>query len=86
MNLTLVNRHVLIAVFQRLAVFRDLNSVGIEDANRDMFTAKFHGAVCWRNPALKRGTPAFVANSHFHVSSLKWPNGDAILLTRFSGR
>src|SRR5947207_5582733 len=85
MNRTLVNRHVLIAVFQRLAVFRDLNSVGIEDANRYVFPAKFHGAVCWRHPPFEGGTSVITANSNLYIGSFKRPNGDTILFACFCG-
>ena len=55
----LINRHVLVVVFQRLSIFCDLNGVRIENANRDMFAAKFHGTICWRNPAFEGGTVRF---------------------------
>src|SRR5262245_4676805 len=40
-----VDRYVFVALFQRLAVFHDLNSVGIKNANGDVFAAKFHRSV-----------------------------------------
>src|SRR4029450_7120577 len=80
MNRLLVDRHVFVAVLQRLSILCDLDSIRIENANRDMLPVKFHGSICRRNPALKGRTAVFVANSHFHIGSLKWPDSDGILL------
>src|SRR6266403_5428702 len=75
----LIHRHVLIAHFQRLAVFRDLNGVRIENTNRDMLTAKLNGAVSRRNPPFESGLPFRVAHSHPNVGSFERANSDAIL-------
>jgi len=74
-----VNRYVFVALFQRLAVFRDLDSVAIENTDRDMLAAEFNGAVSRRNPTLEPGISLPVANGHPNVGSLKWANSDAIL-------
>ena len=74
-----VHRYVFVARFERLAVFRDLNGVRIENTNRDMLTAKLNGAVSRRNPPLESGLPFRVAHSDSHVSSFEWANGDPIL-------
>ena len=85
-ELRLVNRHVFVVLSQCLAVFCDLNSIRIEDANPDMFAAKFHRPICWRNPPFEGGTSTFVANGHSNVCPFKRPNSDAILAARFRGR
>src|SRR5206468_4711284 len=79
----LVNRHVLVVVFQRLTILCDLDSVRIENANRDMFSAKFNRAIRRRNPSFEGRTSAFIANSHLYIGSFKRSNGNAILLARF---
>ena len=74
-----VNRYVFVVIFQRLAIFCDLNGIGIENTDRDMLTAEFNGAVSWRNPTLERGIPLPVAHGHSHIGSFEWANSDAIL-------
>ena len=75
----LIERHVCVAVFQRLAVFRDLNGLGIENTNRDVLAAKFNRAVSRRNPTLERRLALLITHSDPHVGSFKWANSDAIL-------
>src|SRR2546429_1075713 len=76
-----VQRHVLIALFQRLAVFRDCNGLGIEDPNRDMLTAKFNRAISRRHPTFERGLGVLIADGDSHIGSLKWANRDPILVS-----
>src|SRR5438128_4452493 len=75
----LIDRHVFVVLFQRLAVFSDLNRVRIENANRDTFAAKFDCAISWRNPAFECGIPMLITDGDPHISSFKWANRDAIL-------
>src|SRR5436190_4552689 len=79
----LVNRYVFVVIFQRLAIFCDLNGVRIENTDRNMLTAEFNSAVSWRNPTLERGTPLPIAYGHPHIRSFEWANSDAILFAWF---
>src|SRR5204862_3394636 len=74
----LVNRYVFVVIFQRLAIFCDLNGVRIENTDRNMLTAEFNSAVSWRNPTLERGTPLPIAYGRPHIRSFEWANSDAI--------
>lgn len=74
-----VNRYVFVPVFERLAIFGDLNGVGIENTDRDMLAAEFNGAVSRRDPTLERGISLPVADGYPDVGSLKRANSDAIL-------
>jgi len=74
-----VNRYVFVVIFQRLAIFCDLNGIRIENTDRDMLAAEFNGAVSRRNPTFERGISLPVADGHPNVGSLKWANSDAIL-------
>jgi len=78
-----VNRYVFVVIFQRLAIFCDLNGVRIENTDRNMLTAEFNSAVSWRNPTLERGTPLPIAYGHPHIRSFEWANSDAILFAWF---
>jgi hypothetical protein len=55
-----------------LTVFLDLNGIGIQDPNGDMFTTKFHWAVSWGNPALEWRRLILIVYRNFKIGSLKW--------------
>src|SRR2546430_11150001 len=74
-----IDRHVFVVLFQRFAVFRDLNGVRIQNTNRDVLAAKFNRTVSRRNPALERGLPVRIAHSHPNVGSFQRANSDSIL-------
>src|SRR6266487_4340929 len=83
---SLIDRHVFVVLFQRFAVFRDLNGVRIQNTNRDVLAAKFNRTVSRRNPALERGLALFITHNNPHVRSFEWANSDAILFARLCGR
>src|SRR5258705_12092388 len=62
-----VNRYVFVVIFQRLAIFCDLNGIRIENADRDMLAAEFNRAVSRRNPTLEGGIPLPIAYGHPNV-------------------
>src|SRR5207249_10629806 len=78
----LVDRHVLVVLLQRLAVFGERDGFRIENSNRDMLAAKFNRTVSRGNPSLERGF-SIIAHCYPHVSSFERANGHAILLARF---
>src|SRR5213594_3145090 len=83
---SLIDRHVFVVLFQRFAVFRDLNSVRIQNPNRNVLAAKFNRRVSRRNPALERGLALFITHNNPHIRSFEWANSDAILFARLCGR
>src|SRR6266480_2857167 len=83
---SLIDRHVFVVLFQRFAVFRDLNGVRIQNPNRNVLAAKFNRTVSRRNPALERGLALFITHNNPHVRSFEWANSDAILFARLCGR
>jgi len=74
----LVDRHVIVVVFKRLAILCDLNSVTIENAHGNMLTAKLYGAISRRNPTLDGAIRFFIVHGDFDVGSFKWPNSDTV--------
>src|SRR5207247_11033540 len=52
-----VNRYVFVVIFQRLAIFCNLNGTSIENTDRYMLTAELNSAVNWRNPTLEPAIP-----------------------------
>ena len=80
-RLTLIDRHVLVVLLQRLSVLGDLNGFRIEDPNRHVLTAKFNRAISRRDPSFERCF-CLVAERHSHVSSFDRLDGDSVLLRR----
>jgi hypothetical protein len=74
----LVDRHVIVVVFKRLAIFRDLDSVAIKDAHGNMLTAKLYSTISRRNPTLDSRIPFFIVHRDFNVGSFKRPNSDTV--------
>jgi len=72
----LVDRHVIVVVVKRLAIFRDLNSVAIENAHGNMLTVKLYSAISRRNPTLDSGI--FIVHRDFDVGSFERPNSDTV--------
>src|SRR5206468_8667218 len=70
----LLDRYRFVLCFQWLAIFRNLNRVAIENANRDMLGAEFHRAVDRGNPAFKRGIFTSFANRDLNVGAFKRAN------------
>src|SRR6266536_3301676 len=79
--LYLIDRYVFVILFERLTIFHDLNGVALENANRDMFAAKFYCPVGWRNPAFESGTFALIVYCDLKVGPFKRTNHDAIRRT-----
>ena len=73
-----VNRYVFVVIFQRFAIFCELNGIRIEDPNRDILTAKFNRTISWGDLLFERCF-SVVAYGHPHVGSLEWANSDVIL-------
>src|SRR5260370_16720480 len=74
----LIDRYLLVVLFQRLTIFRDLNGVAIENADREMLAPKLHRAIGRGNPSFQRGMSAPIAALGFQVSSFKRTHRDAI--------
>src|SRR5262249_8534932 len=75
-RLPLIHCQVLIAFFQRMAVFRNLNGVRIENSNRDMLAVKFNRAISRRHPTFERGLAVLIAYGDSHVRSFKRVDSD----------
>src|SRR5439155_10231204 len=74
----LIDCYRFVARFQRLAIFRNLNRVLIENTNRDVLGAEFHRAIGRGNPAFKRGIFSSFADGDLNVSPFECTNSDVI--------
>ena len=84
-SLISVDRHVLIVLLQRLAVFGDGDGFTIKNPNRDALAAKLNRTIGRGNPSFERGF-SVIAHRYSDISSLERPYGHSILFGRFRWR